>query len=328
MRGSTTEIRPFALPMYPPSHQRNVPSGFRHDLMRWQQLVSAVWLAAWLRQDPIEAAPAGEWRLLEIGCDGAKTFLSSHIPGAGYLDTTELEQAPFWNKVHDTKLLQLLLRHGIRHDTTVVLYSRNTLIAARAAHFFLYAGVRDVRLLDGGFSAWCQAGLPLSTEMPSMPEAVRCFGVPFPTNPAYLIDTQQAKALLQQTNGILASIRTRNEFVGKTSGYSYITPVGDIAGARWGHAGKGSDVNSMSDFQHADGTMRAAHDIEALWRNAGIHRDQQVAFYCGTGWRASLAFFYAWLMGWKQISVYDGGWFEWSADPGNPVARKTEAVSN
>jgi thiosulfate/3-mercaptopyruvate sulfurtransferase len=74
--------------------------------------------------------------------------------------------------------------------------------------------------------------------------------------------------------------------------------------------------------------MRAAHDIEALWRNAGIHRDQQVAFYCGTGWRASLAFFYAWLMGWKQISVYDGGWFEWSADPGNPVARRTEAVSN
>ena len=146
--------------MYPPSHQRDVPSGFRHDLMRWQQLVSSVWLAAWLRQDPVEAAPAGEWRLLEIGCDGAKTFLSSHIPGAGYLDTTEREQAPFWNKVHDTKLLQLLLRHGIRHDTTVVLYSRNTLIAARAAHFFLYAGVRDVRLLDGGFSAWCQAGLP------------------------------------------------------------------------------------------------------------------------------------------------------------------------
>lgn len=29
-------------------------------------------------------------------------------------------------------------------------------------------------------------------------------------------------------------------------------------------------------------------------------------------WRASLDFYYAWLMGWENISVYDGGWFEWS----------------
>ncbi|MEJ2247847.1 MAG: rhodanese-like domain-containing protein, partial [Acidobacteriota bacterium] len=42
-------------------------------------------------------------------------------------------------------------------------------------------------------------------------------------------------------------------------------------------------------------------------------------FYCGTGWRASEAFFYAYLMGWERISVYDGGWFEWSLDARNPV---------
>jgi len=24
-------------------------------------------------------------------------------------------------------------------------------------------------------------------------------------------------------------------------------------------------------------------------------------------------------MGWPRISVYDGGWFEWSSDPENPV---------
>jgi thiosulfate/3-mercaptopyruvate sulfurtransferase len=23
-------------------------------------------------------------------------------------------------------------------------------------------------------------------------------------------------------------------------------------------------------------------------------------------------------MGWPKVSVYDGGWFEWSADPKNP----------
>jgi thiosulfate/3-mercaptopyruvate sulfurtransferase len=24
-------------------------------------------------------------------------------------------------------------------------------------------------------------------------------------------------------------------------------------------------------------------------------------------------------MGWPRVSVYDGGWFEWSSDPNNPI---------
>jgi hypothetical protein len=32
-------------------------------------------------------------------------------------------------------------------------------------------------------------------------------------------------------------------------------------------------------------------------------------------------FFYAWLMGWERISVYDGGWYEWSRDPRNVAVR-------
>jgi thiosulfate/3-mercaptopyruvate sulfurtransferase len=45
-----------------------------------------------------------------------------------------------------------------------------------------------------------------------------------------------------------------------------------------------------------------------------------VAFYCGTGWRASETWFYAFLQDWPRIAVYDGGWFEWSQDPvNNPI---------
>ncbi|HAN7598751.1 TPA: thiosulfate sulfurtransferase ynjE, partial [Escherichia coli] len=29
---------------------------------------------------------------------------------------------------------------------------------------------------------------------------------------------------------------------------------------------------------------------------------------------------YARAMGWNNVSVYDGGWYEWSSDPKNPVA--------
>jgi thiosulfate/3-mercaptopyruvate sulfurtransferase len=65
--------------------------------------------------------------------------------------------------------------------------------------------------------------------------------------------------------------------------------------------------------------MREYHEIEVFWRDVGITPDKRVAFYCGTGWRASETFFYAHLMGWPSVSVYDGGWYEWSRDESNPI---------
>ena len=298
---------------------------FHAAFPRWQQLITPTWLARLVAGASVSAAPANGWRLLEVDCGAPADFLKSHIPGAAYLDTHCLEEGPFWNKVADSALLQLLLGMGIRHDTTVVLYGRDTTAAARAAHLMLYAGVKDVRLLDGGFAAWLRASLPCAEGEPQRYPPVASFGANFPGCPHYLINIHQAKSLLAQPDGALASIRTWEEFTGKTSGYSYIKAKGDIPGARWGRAGDGTDVNNMSAFHKPDGSMRPAGEICQFWRKEGIHAGLQTAFYCGTGWRASVAFFYAWLMGWERISVYDGGWFEWSHGLGHE-AQASRAV--
>ncbi|MES2319100.1 MAG: rhodanese-like domain-containing protein [Pseudomonadota bacterium] len=287
----------------------SLPAEQRSDLVRAHALVSPQWLAL----------GRGGACLLEVGCAQQAQFERLHISGAAYLDTGLLETPPLFNKVVDSALLAVLLGLGIRHDSTVILYGRNQLAAARAAHLMLYAGVRDVRLLDGGFGAWCAAALPCESG-PAAPVAPCAdFGAPFPGRPDFMLDSAQAARLAAGDDAVLASIRTWREFSGATSGYHYIAARGDIAGARWGRAGHEGDVNSMSEYQLADGRMRPAAEIGAMWRANGIHAGQQVGFYCGTGWRASLAFFYAWLMGWERIGVYDGGWYEWSGDPGNPV---------
>jgi molybdopterin synthase sulfurtransferase len=295
------------------------PFGLRRDLRRWRQLVTPAWIAGVVAGTPVAAAPEGAWRLFEVGCGDADAFCGGHVPGAGYIDTAQLEHGPLWNKVADALLERLLLAHGIRHDTTVVLYGRNVLAAARAAHLLLYAGVADVRLLDGGFAAWTRTGRPLERGLPRRWPAAADFGTTLPARPGYLFDMEQTRALLAQAGGTLVSTRTWNEFVGKTSGYSYIAAKGEIPGALWGRAGDDGDVHSMTAFHDADGRMKPAAEIAAMWRAAGIDGAGLTVFYCGTGWRASLAFFYAWLMGWERIAVYDGGWCEWSRDAANPV---------
>ncbi len=309
--------------MPPPFDKPSSIGSFRHDLARWRQLVAAPWLARLLAGEAVEAAPQGSWRLIEVGCGGQHEFERGHIPGATWLDTGALELPPLFARVGDPALRALLLAHGVRHDTTVILYGRSTLAAARAAHLMLYAGVADVRLLDGGHAAWQAAGLPVQTGPAPLTPAAD-FGAAFPACPHFLLDLAGARRALRDPGARLASIRTWSEHTGLTSGYSYIDARGDIPGALWGHAGREGDVQSMSDYQLADATMRPAAQIDAMWRAAGIHPARHTAFYCGTGWRASLAFFYAWLMGWDDISVYDGGWLEWSQDSANPVRRAVD----
>lgn len=288
-------------------------------LAHFEQLVYPQWLHDLQQGKAVTAKPAGDWKVIEVAWGAPKFYLLSHIPGASYIDTNEVESEPLWNKVSDADLKAMLAKHGIRHDTTMILYGRDVYAAARVAQIMLYAGVKDVRLLDGGWQSWSDAGLPVERGTPTQVKPETDFGATIPAQPQLMLNTEQARGLLHRQDASLVSIRSWPEFIGVTSGYSYIKPKGEIAGARWGHAG--SDSTHMEDFHNPDGTMRSADDIAAMWKQWNILPDQQVAFYCGTGWRASETFMYARAMGWQNVAVYDGGWYEWSRDPKNPVAR-------
>lgn len=276
----------------------------------FHQLVPVEWLHSLLAHSLVSEKPAATWKVIEAGWGVHADFRQGHIPGAGYLDTHDLEVEPLWNVVAPDVLRNVLATHGIRCDTTVILYSRNLLAAARVAHILLYAGVQDVRLLDGGWHAWYRAGFPVASGDTTPVTHARDFGVTIPARPQLMFSLPQARALLNRQDAAVVSIRSWAEFSGATSGYSYIAACGEIPGARWGRGGRGKD--GIDDFLNPDNTLRCAAQITAMWADWNITADQQIAFYCGTGWRASLAFICARAMGWTNIGVYDGGWYEWS----------------
>ena len=119
-----------------------------------------------------------------------------------YLDTDQLESAPLSNVVSAAQLEALLLSMGITKDTLVVLYGRDSTAAARAAVVIMHAGVADVRLLNGGYQAWLDAGLPADTgQVPRRPATE--FGAKIPVHPEWIIDTEQAKQVLAAQQGRL-----------------------------------------------------------------------------------------------------------------------------
>jgi len=262
-------------------------------------------------------------------------YRKGHIPGAISLDTRSLESNETWNRREPDELQETLTKHGITSDKTVVLYGRFSfpknedpfpgssaghLGAIRCAAIMMYAGVEDVRVLNGGIQAWEDAGYELTTDE-SQPEPVTEFGADIPGRPELFLDTSEAKKLLQSDDAGLVSVRSWPEFIGEVSGYNYIEKTGRIPGAIFGNCG--SDAYHMENYRNLDHTMREYHEVEEIWREEGIVPEKHLAFYCGTGWRGSEAFYNAWLMGWPRVSVYDGGWFEWSSDPENPVESGT-----
>jgi 3-mercaptopyruvate sulfurtransferase SseA len=285
-------------------------------LANYQKLVHPRWVYDLVQGLRPPTYPGRGFCLFEVGSEGRTVYSQGHITGAAYFDTNAIETEPLWNRVSDRELEEALLACGVTHDTTVVLYARDTSDAARVANIMMVAGLDDVRLLDGGLDAWTSAGYKVETGT-ILPSPASAFGRDIPAHPEYLIDTEQARAMLAGERAVLVSVQSWAEYTGETSGYDYVQPKGRIAGAAW--AGAGLTSQGMEGLRNVDGTMRGYPEIAANWRDWGITPDKDISFYCGTGWRASEAFFYAHLMGWERISVYDGGWHEWSADPSNPV---------
>jgi len=285
-------------------------------LTYYEKLVHPAWVDQLVHGLSPVTYPGHGFIVFEVGWENATAYHSGHIPGAGYFALDAYERVPLWTRVSDAALEAQLLSEGVRYDTTVVLYGRDTTAVARAAVLLMYAGVEDVRVLDGGLGAWSAAGYPIATTA-SRPEPVTDFGKTLPGCPEYLMATEDVKTLVAERDAALVSVRSWAEYTGATSGYSYIQPKGRIAGDVWGHAG--SAPLRMDHYRNVDNTMRNYHDIAAQWRAWDITPDKRIAFYCGTGWRASEAFFYAYLMGWATIAVYDGGWWAWVQKPANPI---------
>jgi thiosulfate/3-mercaptopyruvate sulfurtransferase len=225
----------------------------------------------------------------------------------------------WWNVYPDEYLLPAIAYMGIDKNTTVIVYSRDFSAAARIVWTLMYAGVEDVRLLNGGNEAWTAAGFALETTANDR-TPVDWFDSDNPNPDAtalhaeYLVDTDYVRQATADPNtvdppAVIADIRSWEEYIGASRPYSYIPTDGRIAGAVWGH-----DTDAFVD---TDGTLRSYTEVEELWSENGITSDMSVSFYCGTAWRSSLAWFLAHLMGWENITNYDSSWFEWSMGEGS-----------
>ncbi|WP_370894675.1 sulfurtransferase [Janibacter sp. GXQ6167] len=244
-----------------------------------------------------------------MGTPSRDLYERAHLPGAQPLDLDSALAGPPGeggrHPLPDPAILEAALRvAGVDDDSTVVVYDQaSSLAAARAWWVLRWAGLTDVRVLDGGLAAWRASGRPVeSGAAPPSPEG----GVSVRAGSMPVIEADEVTDVARR--GVLLDARAPERYRGD------VEPIDPVAGHIPGA------VNApMADLLDDQQRLRPPAELRAYFADRGVTDDTLVGAYCGSGVTAAhtvLALHEAGI----KARPYIGSWSHWVTDPTRPTA--------
>ncbi len=267
------------------------------DYAHPDMLVATDWVA--------EHAGDANVRIVEVDVD-TEEYGKGHIAGAvGWSWQTQLCDTVQRDIISKADLEKLMGESGISNDTTVILYGdNNNWFAAWALWQLKVYGHRDARLMNGGRKKWLEEKRELSADTPS--HSATSYQAKNADNSlrAFLPAVTSAVA---NSEVELVDVRSPQEFTGEV-----LSPPGlPETCQRGGHIPGASNI-TWAKACNEDGTFKSYDDLRALYEGQGITGTKPIIAYCRIGERSSHSWFVLkYLLGYDNVSNYDGSWTEW-----------------
>ena len=273
-------------------------------------LVSADWLKQHI-DDPdlvvldatviVESDAAGNLRTI----NGRANYKSGHIPTAGFADLmgdlSDPDSPLQFGMPSPEQFAAVMGKLGVGDDSRVVLYdTMGSSWAARVWWMLRWIGFDRAALLNGGLTAWTEAGGSLSTE--PVERVPRSLTVNL--RPELVANQEEVRAAIDNDAIRLIDALPAMHYRGEWTMYDQ---PGHIPGA----------INApvLSLFDEA-GRFRPANELASLF---GDDKDKRTITYCGGGIAASADAFALTRLGFKDVAIYAASLEEWSANPENPM---------
>jgi thiosulfate/3-mercaptopyruvate sulfurtransferase len=239
-------------------------------------------------------------------------YNGGHIPGSLSLNPESLRGCI--NGVPSSLLPgDMLAKHfslmGILPDDVLVLVYKDriqdaTLLAIACERL----GHLRFGILQGGFAKWQGENRPLDTKLPVVAIAT------YPNPQESDRFTAVAADVLQMINDsgvVLIDIRPYDNYTGKKQDEAR---GGHIPGAL--NRPYSEDVVKVEYYN----TFKPKAELEKAYASMIPDKETPVTLYCRTGHQASQTYFIlSHLLGYTNVSWYDGGWTEWATKPEWPV---------
>jgi thiosulfate/3-mercaptopyruvate sulfurtransferase len=295
--------------------------GIRMTKMRLFYSVALVFLASPAISRDIPPFVSTDWLeqnlsspgLLIIDVRSAAEYRKSHIPGSfnSSANAWAVDKNGLLRELPaDRELLDLLGSLGIGEDSKVVAVGRGATDfdradAIRVAWTILISGVRNVSVLDGGFSKWLK-DKKAATGDPSIPTPG---GYKKKINDAAVVSKNFVQSKIGKS--VILDARTPEIYFGIET-ESWAQKPGHIESA----------INLPFPWIFTkEGILRTQSELGSMASAVvGSGKSKEYIVYCGVGsYAAAWSYIMTELLGYTDVKVYDGSMQEWIIDPAGPV---------
>ncbi|QJW99827.1 sulfurtransferase [Frigoriglobus tundricola] len=245
-----------------------------------------------------------DFHLLDVRA--AAKYAAGHVPGAVRADTAPWSKAVLANTADAAFWKAELAAIGVTPKKPTVVYADDARDAARTWWMLKYAGVPDVRILNGGWKAYTAAQLP-TEKVETVAKAPPHDWKP---DTARLADK---KHVLEQLKAGSACVdaRTTGEFTGEKA-----------LAKKGGHIPGATHLEWVELLDPKTDKFLPPADLVKLVKDRKIDLDKPAVTYCQGGGRAAVVAFGLELAGAKTVRNYYPSWGEWGNAADTPVESK------
>jgi thiosulfate/3-mercaptopyruvate sulfurtransferase len=245
---------------------------------------------------------------------GRDAYAVGHIAGALYAHLDSDLSGPITATTgrhplpDPTVLAATLGKWGISPASQVVVYDADTgMYASRLWWLLRWLGHHKVAVLDGGFKAWQNAGLPITSIVPT-PQAATFIGQP---NSELVVTAADVVRLAVRGDWRILDARAPERFRGD------VEPIDTVAG----HV-PGARNHPFAWNMDGNGRLLAADKLAQKLQQSldGVSSHQSVMM-CGSGVTACHNILAMEVAGLTGAKLYAGSWSEWIRDPARAVEK-------
>jgi thiosulfate/3-mercaptopyruvate sulfurtransferase len=282
-------------------------------------LVETSWLSEHLRDDHLRVVDMrgyvktveanGRQNALYIGA--RDEYEQAHIPGAVYIDwssdITDPDDQVEAQIAPPARFAALMGSLGIGDQDLVVAYDAHpaSQFATRLWWALRYYGHDRVVVLNGGLPKWQREQRSLETSIPHHPQSTF---TPI-MQPKLRATAEDVLTSLKQQGVTLIDARDAGQYSGAMA----------RGHGRPGHIPGALNIPREALFDPASGTFRDEASIASLFSASGVKPEQHIIAYCNGGVAATTILFSLAMLGYPQLTNYDGSWNEWGSRHDLPV---------
>ena len=237
-------------------------------------------------------------------------YRQKHVPGAVHLQPGALMAgtAPYPGKLPAMEQLQNIIRYlGISAQSHVVIYDdEGGGWAGRFAWTLDLLGYENWSYLNGGIVAWLKEDFVTESEANQPVTSETTVSI---AKPEVLISADEIISQLDKANFVVWDARSPGEYSGNM-----------VRSARGGHIPGAINIE-WTELMDPQRNLRIRDDAQAILNNAGLDKDKSVTTHCQSHHRSGFTYMVARILGYKNISAYDGSWAEWGSLDHTPVER-------